>query len=59
VSGRELLGAQPFAAHDMRVFAARPWQFHCRCRKGRVAGLLRALGPDEIRYVVQEQGAVT
>ena len=36
-----------------------PVQFQCRCSQGRVAGLLRALGADEIRDVVREQGAVT
>ena len=54
----ELLG-RSFAAHDMRLFRGSPVQFQCRCSQGRVAGLLRALGADEIRDVVREQGAVT
>ncbi|HYC10485.1 MAG TPA: Hsp33 family molecular chaperone HslO, partial [Steroidobacteraceae bacterium] len=30
-----------------------------RCSQGRVAALLRALGPEEVRDVLREQGAVT
>ncbi len=54
----ELLG-RGFAAYDMRLFRGTPVQFECRCNQGRVAGLLRALGPDEVRDVLREQGAVT
>ncbi|TLZ03880.1 MAG: redox-regulated molecular chaperone Hsp33, partial [Gammaproteobacteria bacterium] len=36
-----------------------PVRFECRCSQGRVAGLLRALGPEEVRGVLKEQGAVT
>jgi molecular chaperone Hsp33 len=48
-----------FASHDMRLFRGTPVQFECRCNQDRVAGLLRALGPDEVRDVLREQGAVT
>jgi molecular chaperone Hsp33 len=48
-----------FAEHDMRLFRGAPVQFECRCNQGRVAGLLRALGADEVRDVLQEQGSVT
>jgi molecular chaperone Hsp33 len=48
-----------FAAQDMRLFKGTPVQFECRCSEGRVSGLLRALGEDEVRDVLQEQGAVT
>ncbi|MBW4050006.1 MAG: Hsp33 family molecular chaperone HslO [Proteobacteria bacterium] len=54
----ELLG-RGFAAHDMRLFRGTPVQFECRCSQGRVTSLLRALGPDEVRDVLREQGAVT
>jgi molecular chaperone Hsp33 len=54
----ELLG-RGFAAHDMRLFRGARVQFECRCSEGRVAGLLRALGADEVRDVLREQGAVT
>jgi molecular chaperone Hsp33 len=48
-----------FAEHDMRLFRGTPVQFECRCNQGRVAGLLRALGPEEVRDVLREQGSVT
>src|SRR5690348_15319898 len=54
----ELLG-RGFAAHDMRLFRGAPVQFECRCSHGRVTSLLRALGPDEVREVLREQGSVT
>ncbi|MGH8296531.1 MAG: Hsp33 family molecular chaperone HslO [Steroidobacteraceae bacterium] len=54
----ELLG-RGFAAQDMRLFRGAPVQFECRCSHGRVTSLLRALGPDEVRDVLREQGAVT
>jgi molecular chaperone Hsp33 len=48
-----------FAAHDLRLFRGSPVQFECRCNQGRVNSLLRALGPEEVRDVLREQGAVT
>ena len=54
----ELLG-RGFAAQDMRLFRGAPVQFECRCSQGRVTSLLRALGADEVRDVLREQGAVT
>jgi len=54
----ELLG-RGFSAQDLRLFRGSPVQFECRCNQGRVAGLLRALGADEVRDVLREQGAVT
>jgi molecular chaperone Hsp33 len=55
----ERILAQGFADHDLRLFRGSPVQFQCRCSQGRVAGLLRALGPEEVRDVLSEQGAVT
>ena len=54
----ELLG-RGFASQDMRLFRGAPVQFECRCSNGRVTSLLRALGPDEVRDVLREQGSVT
>src|SRR6202008_3950408 len=54
----ELLG-RGFSAHDMRLFRGAPVQFECRCSHGRVTSLLRALGPEEVRDVLREQGSVT
>ena len=46
-------------AHDVRLFHASPVAFECRCGEGRVTSLLRALGPQEVRSILAEQGAVT
>jgi molecular chaperone Hsp33 len=48
-----------FAEHDMRLFRGAPVQFECRCNQGRVSGLLRALGAEEVKEILQEQGSVT
>lgn len=48
-----------FAEHDLRLFRGAPVQFECRCNQGRVSGLLRALGADEVRDILREQGSVT
>ena len=45
--------------HDCRMFSATPVHFVCRCSPERVTDLLRALGADELRSVLAEQGAVT
>lgn len=51
--------AQVCAEHDCRLFQGSPVRFACRCSEGRVAGLLRSLGPAEMRSILAEQGAVT
>ncbi|HEY2808147.1 MAG TPA: Hsp33 family molecular chaperone HslO [Steroidobacteraceae bacterium] len=48
-----------FPAQDVRLFGAAPVTFECRCNPDRVAGVLRALGSEEIREVLREQGSVT
>jgi len=55
----EALLAEGFSGHDLRIFRGAPVRFECRCSQGRVAGLLRALGPEEVRDVLREQGSVT
>lgn len=45
--------------HDCRLFAASSVRFACRCNQARVAGVLRALGSQEIHDILAEQGAVT
>jgi molecular chaperone Hsp33 len=55
----EQLLTQGFPGHDLRLFRGAPVRFECRCSQGRVAGLLRALGADEVRDVLREQGSVT
>ena len=48
-----------FPEQDLRLFRGSPVQFECRCGEGRVAGLLRSLGEEEVRDVLREQGSVT
>ena len=54
----DLLG-RGFRGRDLRLFRGAQVSFECRCSPGRVAGLLRALGAEEVRDVLKEQGAVT
>jgi molecular chaperone Hsp33 len=51
--------ATVFPGHDVRVFGGAPVVFECRCNPSRVAGVLRALGSQDIRDVLREQGSVT
>src|SRR5215831_14668394 len=44
----EELLAQGFPGRDLRLFRGAPVRFECRCSEGRVAGLLRALGQEEV-----------
>lgn len=47
-----------FAEDDVRLFEPAPVFFRCRCSRERVLGMLRALGPEEVRSVLAEQGHV-
>lgn len=47
------------ARHDVRLFPAARVRFECRCSRERVAGLLLALGAEELRSILAEQGAVS
>jgi molecular chaperone Hsp33 len=58
-SSLERLLESGFPGHDLRVFRGSAVRFECRCSPGRVTGLLRALGPEEVRDVLREQGSVT
>ena len=57
VDTRELL-RRLYAAEDIRVFKARPVDFRCSCSRERVAGMLRMLGRDEVRGILEERGEV-
>ena len=48
-----------FGADEVRVFAGHEVTFECRCSRERVANVLRSLGVEEVRSVIEEQGAVT
>jgi molecular chaperone Hsp33 len=55
----EELLAVGFPGRDLRLFRGAPVRFECRCSQGRVSSLLRALGAEEVRDVLREQGSVT
>lgn len=66
ITSRELLMLPPrdivhrlFHEFDLRVFSERTTAFKCTCSRARVAGMLRALGRDEVEGIVREQGAVS
>ena len=40
------------------MFESAPVFFRCRCSRDRVVGMLRGVGPDEIRSVLAERGDV-
>lgn len=48
-----------YPADDLRLHAARPLRFGCSCSGERVAGVLRAMGQEDIEALLAEQGAVT
>ena len=66
ITSRELLMLPPrdivhrlFHEFDLRVFSERTTAFKCTCSRERVAGMLRALGREEVDGIVKEQGAVS
>jgi molecular chaperone Hsp33 len=54
---RELL-RRLFHEEDVRVFNARPISFRCSCSRERIELMLRGLGYDEVRQIVDEEGDV-
>jgi molecular chaperone Hsp33 len=48
-----------FGVDEVRVFSGHAVTFECRCSRERVANVLRSLGVDEVRSVIEEQGACT
>jgi molecular chaperone Hsp33 len=55
----ELRLVRMFGDDEVRVFSGHEVKFECRCSRERVANVLRSLGVDEVRSVIEEQGAVT
>ena len=43
---------------DVRLFEGEPVSFRCSCTRERIETMLRGLGPDEVRDILQEQGSV-
>ncbi|MBU3610789.1 Hsp33 family molecular chaperone HslO [Polynucleobacter wuianus] len=46
------------AKNGVRSFPARPIRFACRCSRTKVADVLRMLGEEEVKSILDEQGAV-
>jgi len=65
VTTQELLGLPArqivhrlYHEEDIRVFEARVVSFRCSCSRERVINMLRMLGREEVRSILQERGAV-
>jgi len=65
VTTQELLGLPArqivhrlYHEEDIRVFEARVVSFRCSCSRERVVNMLRMLGREEVRSILQERGAV-
>ena len=43
---------------DVRVFETEPVCFRCTCSRDRVANMLRTLGSEEVRSIIQDEGSV-
>ncbi|MGH8197012.1 MAG: Hsp33 family molecular chaperone HslO [Steroidobacteraceae bacterium] len=54
---RELL-RRLFREDDIRLFEGSPVYFQCSCSRERVAGILQALGGDEVHALLRERGDV-
>jgi len=53
--GREIL-RRLFHDEDLRLFESVPVRFNCRCSRDRVAGVIRMIGAEDARAVLEEKG---
>ncbi|MGQ0442239.1 MAG: Hsp33 family molecular chaperone HslO [Methylophilaceae bacterium] len=58
LSPQQLL-SRLFSEEDIRLFAAKPTQFHCSCNRTSVSNMLHMLGRAEIESILAEQGNIT
>ncbi|MFN7087647.1 MAG: Hsp33 family molecular chaperone HslO [Burkholderiales bacterium] len=65
LSSPELLQLDPqqilhrlYHEDDLRIFGPRPVVFRCSCTRERVVAMLRMLGHDEIRSILDERGNI-
>ena len=65
IQGGELLSLDPreiihrlYHEEDVRVFESEAICFRCSCSSERVANMLRTLGYDEVKAIVEEEGSV-
>lgn len=57
LSAQELLH-RLYNEDDVRLFDGAPVAFRCQCSRGRIEDTLRALGREEMRSIIAEQGKV-
>lgn len=48
-----------FHEEQVRLYEAEPVSFRCSCSRDKVADMLRALGADEVRDILKEEGKVS
>ncbi len=48
-----------FHEEEVRLFEDEPISFRCSCSRDKVANMLRALGADEIRDILKEEGKIS
>lgn len=58
-AGTESLLRTVLGTYDLRLYEGHQVRFECRCSPVRVAGMLKALGADELHAILAEEGAVT
>lgn len=58
LTARDLL-RRLFHQEDVRLFDAEPMSFRCTCSAQRIETMLRGLGYDEVRDILEEQGSVS
>ncbi len=58
LTARELLH-RLFHEEDVRLFEPEPLSFRCSCAPERIETMLRGLGYDEVRDILEEQGRVS
>jgi molecular chaperone Hsp33 len=54
----ETLLTRLFAEEDVRLFDAKPTQFHCSCSKTKVGNMLRMLGINEVNSILAERESI-
>lgn len=57
LSAQELLH-RLYHEEDLRLFESEPVSFRCSCSSERIESMLRGLGYDEVREILEEQGEV-
>jgi len=48
-----------FHEEEVRLFDAEPISFRCSCSRNKVADMLRALGPDEVHDIIEQEKKIS